>query len=104
MKIDMSAREYLCLNDWYTWHTRVAAIPRQCPRCWSYDLIEKQIYDDMVATTVAMNGNPSPAIDALIAVVQAQGLTWRPARTLSLVLHILADVERLRKAQGGASA
>jgi len=70
---------------------------RQCPSCWTAEIIRSVDYDAMVSIAVAMGENPGPLIDALMAIVEVQGLTMRPLRTLALIKRIVEDARARRK-------
>ena len=93
--------DYLCLNPecGHRWPARTQ-IPRQCPVCWSYDLISVDSYNEMVGLAVEWNENPGPVLDSLAAILTVQGITMKPLRTLALVNRVIADARQRRISRG----
>jgi DNA-directed RNA polymerase subunit RPC12/RpoP len=97
----MSGRpEYKCLN---CGHRLLAykintAKTRQCPRCWSYDLIDFETYERCKETVrEAQNDALFPGLRGIAAIVAERGFTFKPKNTLKLLQAIERDLE----AEGG---
>ena len=86
--------EYLCLEcdhrwDAYKSRDEIKKFARQCPHCWSYEVMPTASYWRIV--DLVRHGNPGPWIDAFFGVLQEEGLRLKPLKTWRLIQRILRD-------------
>lgn len=89
-------------NCGHRWPRIIEGRARQCPQCWTTDIIPEEDYENMVNIAVNMGENPGPLIDAAISVFNVQGLTMRPLRTLGLIKRIIEEAGSRRFARGAS--
>jgi len=89
--------EFKCLN---CGHTILAykvntSKPRQCPQCWSYDIIDMETYDKCKETVrKAQNGAIFPGLRGVAAIIETRGFTFKPINTLKLLEMIESDIKQ----------
>jgi len=97
----MSRPEILCLNcERKLIAYKVNTVkPRQCPKCWSYDLINIETLNKCKEIVKkAQNGAVFPGLRGLMAIIGERGFTFKPLNTLKLLDRIQREIKLERKA------
>ena len=67
---------------------------RQCPVCWSYDLIDVETYNKCKeAVGKAQNGALFPGLRGIATIIEERGFAFKPINTIKLLQIIERDLK-----------
>ena len=73
--------------------------PRQCGKCWSYDVFPVEEIEELVAMTIrrkkeALIGEMLPLLDTVAVVIRERGLHLTPISTIRLIKKVWQEAVR----------